>query len=246
MFTHQQIEKLIFIDIETVSGLAEFSALEPEMQFFWEKKARQYYKAENDPNFDVNRSYSEKAGLFSEFNRVVCVSFGYIRFQGGQAQAKIKSIYSKDEKAILSETSELLKQNKPADYRLCGHNIKEFDCPTLARRMLINGISPLPPSLNNYGKKPWEVNHIDTMALWKFGDFKSYTSLALLCHLFNIPSPKTDVDGSQVTSLYWQQNSDLKAIAEYCQKDVQATMNLVLRFANMELLREENVVMENL
>lgn len=244
MFTHQQIEKLIFIDIETVSGSAEFSALEPEMQSFWEKKARQYYKAENDPDFDVNRSYSEKAGLFSEFNRVVCVSFGYIQFQEGQAQATIKSIYDHDEKAILLKAAELLKQNKLTNYRLCGHNINGFDCPTLARRMLINGIFPLPSSLNNYGKKPWEVNRIDTMELWRFGDFKSYTSLALLCHLFNIPSPKTEVDGSQVTSLYWQQNSNLKKIAEYCQKDVQATMNLVLCFANMELLREDKVKIE--
>lgn len=237
MFKPNDIEKFLFLDIETAPGMAQFQDLDPEMQKCWEKKARQYYKVEPEVEFDVESAYFEKAGLFAEFNRVVCVSTGYILWTEGKPVGYTQSFCGTDEKAILSAINDLLNKPLLSDYCLCGHNIKEFDSPVLARRMLINDISPLPSSLNNYGKKPWQVPHIDTLELWKFGDFKNYTSLALLTHLFNIPSPKTNVDGSQVGKLYWQ-DKDYQGIAEYCEGDVQATMNLVLRLSGLTIVHD--------
>ena len=210
------------------------------MQDFWEDKARQYYKAEDDPDFDTPSSYKEKAGLFAEFNRVVCVSTGYIRWSNdGKAVGRTKSFYGADEKAILSEIASLLSSSKLVGYTLCGHNIKGFDIPVLARRMLINQVLPLPKILQVYDKKPWEIPFKDTMELWRFGDFKNYTKLVLLAKLFDIPSPKMDMDGSHVGDLYWS-GDNYEKIARYCEADVRATMNLVLRWSGMELLTENS------
>ncbi|MCS7292289.1 MAG: ribonuclease H-like domain-containing protein [Gloeomargarita sp. SKYBB_i_bin120] len=236
MFTRQQIEKFLFLDIETAPAKAEFAELDEEMQLFWEKKARQYYKVGPQAEFDVASAYVEKAAFFSEFNRVVCVAFGYIRWVDDQPLAHLQSFCEFDEKDVLLKTQQLLSQPRTQDYTLCGHNIKEFDCPVLARRMLIHGILPLPRQLNNYGKKPWEIPHVDTMELWRFGEMKNHTSLALLARLFNIPSPKADMDGSQMFQLYWRERN-LPKIKEYCEGDVRATMNLVLRLSGMPLLR---------
>ncbi|APB32831.1 3'-5' exonuclease, PolB [Gloeomargarita lithophora Alchichica-D10] len=238
MFTQSQIEKLLFIDIETASNAPQFQDLSPKMQGFWERKARQYYKISVDEEFDVSASYLEKAGIFAEFNRVVCVCFGYIRWEKNAPAGTFKTFYNQDEKQVLLDTAQTLNQPKSSQYQLCGHNIKEFDTPVLARRMLIHGVQPLPKSLNNYGKKPWEVKHLDTLELWKFGDFKNFTSLDLLTHLLHIPSPKGDMDGAQVGVVFWQEQN-LEKIAQYCQKDVQATMNLILRLSNMPLIQDE-------
>jgi uncharacterized protein YprB with RNaseH-like and TPR domain len=122
---------------------------------------------------------------------------------------------------------------------LCAHNGKEFDYPYLIRRILINGLE-VPSILNLSGKKPWEVNHIDTMELWKFGDYKHYTSLELLATVFGISSPKDDINGSDVGRVYWQEN-DLQRIVKYCQKDVVTIVNLLLRFKGKPMMGEESI-----
>jgi len=238
MFTRAEIEGLLFLDIETARNWDKFEELDADMQGFWEDKARQYYKAEGDPDFDIPYSYKEKAGLFAEFNRVVCVSIGYISWSDdSKAVGYIQSFYGNDEKKILSDTADLLRNPKTCRYTLCGHNIKGFGIPVLARRMLINQVLPLPKILQVYDKKTWEIPVKDTMELWRFGDFRNYTKLALLAKLFDIPSQKRDMDGSQVGDLYWSGGSYEK-IASYCEADVRTTMNLVLRWSGMELLTE--------
>ena len=122
---------------------------------------------------------------------------------------------------------------------LCAHNGKEFDFPYLCRRLIINGI-PIPAILNTSGKKPWEVCHLDTLELWKFGDFKSFTSLNLLAHTLGIPTPKDDIDGSKVWSVYWN-DKDLKRIVNYCQKDVITVAQILLKFQGGVLIRQENI-----
>src|SRR4030095_4613428 len=122
---------------------------------------------------------------------------------------------------------------------LCAHNGKEFDFPFLARRMVINQI-PLPAVLDTPGKKPWEVNHLDTMELWKFGDYKSYTSLLLLATILGIPTPKDDINGSIVWKVYWQ-DKDLDRIVRYCQKDVLTVAQIMLRFKGEALLTDADI-----
>jgi DNA polymerase elongation subunit (family B) len=161
------------------------------------------------------------AAIFAEFGKVVCISAGYIYNKKGKEHLKLKSFYNDDESILLNDFSSLLASWNKLDRTLCGHNIKEFDIPYIARRMLINGI-PLPDMLNIAGKKPWEVQFLDTLELWKFGDYKNFTSLNLLTAVFDIPTPKDDIDGSMVGSVYYE-TGDLKRIASFCEKDVIAT-----------------------
>ncbi|MGZ2370224.1 3'-5' exonuclease [Ancylomarina sp. YFZ004] len=229
-----KIEDLLFIDIETVSGEADFDKISPKLQDLWEKKSN-YFRDEEQTASDV---YG-RAGIYSEFGKVVCISTGVIVRQAGEKHFKVKSYYSHDEKQLLADFGEMLDRfcSKPTK-NLCAHNGKEFDFPYIARRMLINGLK-LPKALNIAGKKPWEIKFIDTMELWKFGDYKHYTSLALLCEIFNIPTPKDDIDGSMVGQVYWEED-DLERIAIYCEKDILATAQLFLRYKGEGLIPEVN------
>jgi hypothetical protein len=229
-----KIEDLLFIDIETVSCEADFDKVSPKLQDLWEKKSN-YFRNEEQTASDV---YG-RAGIYSEFGKVVCISTGVIVRQAGEKHFKVKSYYGHDEKQLLADFGEMLDRfcSKPTK-NLCAHNGKEFDLPYIARRMLINGLK-LPKALNIAGKKPWEIKFIDTMELWKFGDYKHYTSLALLCEIFNIPTPKDDIDGSMVGHVYWEED-DLERIAIYCEKDILATAQLFLRYKGEDLIPEIN------
>jgi DNA polymerase elongation subunit (family B) len=143
-------------------------------------------------------------------------------------------------KVLLEDFAELLNHhyNRP-NHLLCGHNAKEFDFPYIARRMLINRIK-LPSILDMAGKKPWEIRHLDTMELWKFGDFKNYTSLDLLTAIFNIPTPKDDIDGSEVWSVYWK-DKDLERIKTYCEKDTIAVVQIFLSYMGSDLIPEKQI-----
>ncbi|PID87842.1 MAG: 3'-5' exonuclease [Bacteroidia bacterium] len=226
--------QILFLDIETVTGESTFDRLSERMQNLWKKKAAPLTRdAEEDPETLYNR-----AAIYAEFGKIVCISVGFL---AKDRTLRLKSFCGKNEKKILTEFSLLLNTHYNDDQKyLCAHNGKEFDYPYIARRMLINGI-PLPRLLNISGKKPWEVRHLDTMEMWKFGDFKSYTSLELLTEIFGIPSPKTDIDGSQVSEIFWQQ-SDLKRITSYCEKDVTAVVQLYLSYRNKELIPEEKII----
>lgn len=225
--------QILFLDIETVPSCAEFNDLTPAMQKLWEKKSKYLIKSEEE----TPASIYQKAGIYSEFGKIICISAGF--FTGNTF--RIKSFYGDNETELLNNFNSLLNKsyNAPDKY-LCAHNGKEFDYPYIARRMLINDIK-LPEILNFAGKKPWEIRHLDTLELWKFGDYKHYTSLELLTAVFNIPTPKDDIDGSMVADIYYKEK-DLKRIAVYCEKDVVAVAQLFLRYKNQELIKDENII----
>jgi len=227
---------VLFLDIETVSAYRSFDEVPERMKDLWQKKAKSLSKSE-----DVDAAeYYERAGIYSEFGKIVCISIGGIYEKNKERFFRLKSFYGDDEKQILSEFNDLLRKSYSAENKyLCGHNAKEFDFPYIARRTLINGLK-IPPPLDISGKKPWEVKHLDTMDLWRFGDYKSYTSLNLLTAVFNIPSPKDDIDGSEVGRVYWQEN-DIERIAKYCEKDVLAVAQLFLKYKGEALIDEKNV-----
>jgi uncharacterized protein YprB with RNaseH-like and TPR domain len=228
-----QLDKVLFLDIETVPETYQYADLSPETAHLFDAKNARY----RTDTKDEATVYNEKAGIYAEFGKIVCISVGFVH--GGQLgrSMHIKSFAHDDEETLLRQFVRLLEDNyaSPA-HRLCGHNSKEFDIPFICRRLLIHGI-PLPAILNLAGKKPWEIQHLDTMELWKFGDYKAYTSLALLCHIFKIPTPKDDISGADVARVYYEEN-DLQRITTYCEKDVIALIQLFLRMNGAPLIDE--------
>ena len=234
MLQNINYNKILFFDIETVPLTYEFKDLEERAQGLWDRKTR--FLQERD-NLSPDELY-EKAGIYAEFGKVVCISMGFVLQKEGETQIRVKSIANKNEKILLQEYIDLLNSyyNSP-DFLFCAHNGKEFDIPFLCRRILINGLK-LPFILNVAGKKPWEIKHLDTMELWKFGDFKNYTSLDLLTYIFNIPTPKDDMDGSQVAKVFYEEKN-LDRIIHYCEKDVIATIQLFRKYQGDSIIDEE-------
>jgi len=235
MLENIKIEDVMFLDIETVPQLASFDDLDPAMQNLWEKKSKQFRTSEQ-----TAADAYERAGIYSEFGKIICISVGYIKEKNPFA-FRLKSFYGDDEKLLLTDFSGMLQKftrtNKEAV--LCAHNGKEFDFPYIARRMIINNMI-IPEILDNAGKKPWEVKLLDTMDLWKFGDYKNYTSLDLLTSVLGIPTPKDDIDGSMVASVYYDEN-DIKRIVYYCEKDVLAIGRVLLRFMNLPSFGDDRI-----
>ena len=231
------LSHVLFLDIETVSGYPDYESMPEDWQYLWEDKTKFQRKDEYSPS----EFYPMRAGILAEFDKIVCVSVGFIHHEGNQMEFRVKSFYGNDEKILLQEFAQLLARHYHGpQFRLCAHNGKEFDFPYIARRMLILGLE-IPEILNLAGKKPWEVQHLDTMELWKFGDFKNYTSLKLLAASFGIPTPKDDIDGSMVGAVYYQEN-DLERIKVYCEKDTLTVAQLLLRFQGLPLITENNVI----
>jgi DNA polymerase elongation subunit (family B) len=220
------LNDILFIDIETVSSVANYSKLDNRFKDLWAKKMRWQTEKENK----TPKELYGKAAIWAEFGKIVCISAGYIiEDKKGNKKFRLKSFYGHKEKGILLNFAKLLNTHfNGKNHLLCAHNGKEFDFPYIARRMLIHGIR-LPAILDLSGKKSWEVKHIDTLEMWKFGDYKHYTSLDLLAALFNIPSPKEQIDGSMVNHIYWEENN-LEKIAEYCQRDVITICKLYMKF----------------
>ena len=236
MLEHIQSKNVLFLDIETVPQVYNFADLDEAKQKLYDSKTR--YKQQKG-NLSVEDVY-ESAGILAEFGKIVCISVGFLADEGNKPQLRLKSFYGHDEKGILVNFSDLLNDHyNTSRHLLCAHNGKEFDFPYLARRMLINGLA-LPNALDTAGKKPWEVNHLDTMELWKFGDYKHYTSLSLLTNIFDIPTPKDDITGADVARVYWE-DQDVERIATYCEKDVQATVQLFRRYKGQPLIAEGNI-----
>ena len=234
MLQNINYNKILFFDIETVPLTYEFKDLEERAQGLWDRKTR--FLQERD-NLSPDELY-EKAGIYAEFGKVVCISMGFVLQKEGETQIRVKSIANENEKILLQEYIDLLNSyyNSP-DFLFCAHNGKEFDIPFLCRRILINGLK-LPFMLNVAGKKPWEIKHLDTMELWKFGDYKNYTSLDLLTYIFNIPTPKDDMDGSQVAKVFYEEKN-LDRIIHYCEKDVIATIQLFRKYQGDSIIDEE-------
>lgn len=239
MLNNLNLNKTLFIDIETVSAKPNYKELDLHWQQLWEKKANYIIKEEES----IEDTYS-RAAIYAEFGKVICISLGFLYTENDTLQFRVKSFYGHNEKELLTKFVNLLnaKFNSP-DYLLCAHNGKEFDFPYLGRRILINGLK-LPYLLDIAGRKPWEVQHLDTLQLWKFGDYKHYTSLELLSGLFNIESPKQEISGADVGRLYWEENK-LKAIVEYCENDVIAVVQLLLSFKGMNKLSTQNITRVN-
>lgn len=231
MLEQLDLLNLMVLDIETVPQYATHDELPEHIQKLWDAKTQYQRKEETSANF------YERAGIWAEFGKIVCISVGVFT-KDVPTGFRVKSFAGHDERELLVRFALMLK-DRPANLVLCAHNGKEFDFPYICRRMLIHGVK-LPTQLQIAGKKPWEINHIDTMELWKFGDYKSYTSLSLLTAIFNIPTPKDDIDGSQVAHVYWNEDQ-LDRISTYCQKDVVATAQLLRRFRGQDLIADENI-----
>jgi DNA polymerase elongation subunit (family B) len=235
MLEQYDLNNLMVLDIETVPQYSSYDQLPEHMKKLWDHKT-QYQRKE-----ETAEEFYERAGIWAEFGKVICISVG-IFTKSGATGLRVKSFSSHDEKELLIKFADLLR-SQPSNLILCAHNGKEFDFPYICRRMLINGVQ-MPPQLEISGKKPWEVNHLDTMELWKFGDYKSYTSLSLLTAIFDIPTPKDDIDGSIVGHVYWVENN-LERIVTYCQKDVIATAQLLRRYRGEELISDDYITLIN-
>lgn len=229
-----KLENILFLDIETVPLHPNYNNLSEEGQQLFADKTSYQRKETSAADF------YERAGIWAEFGKIICLSVGYFTsLQSKPRQFCITSFYG-EESEILTNFSQLLNTHFSRPYhRLCAHNGKEFDFPYIARRMMVHGLE-LPQALQIARKKPWEVPHLDTMELWKFGDYKNYTSLKLLTHTLNIPSPKTDIDGSQVAQVYYRDNN-LERIVRYCEQDVLAVAQIILRFARRPLLTDDEI-----
>lgn len=235
MIDNLKNEDILFLDIETVPQYAEYTQAPKEFKEFWDKKSQ---KIGNDSQ--TPEELFQRAGIYAEFGKIICISAGLIVNKGDQQFFRIKSFANVDERILLTEFADMLdKFSSKQQATLCAHNGKEFDFPYIARRMLINGIK-LPALLDVAGKKPWEVKFLDTMELWKFGDFKHYTSLNLLAYVFNVPTPKDDIDGSMVADVYYKEK-DLDRIVKYCEKDVLTVAQLFLRYRNQPIIAEKNI-----
>lgn len=247
MVNHIDATKILFLDIETVSGVASYADLNEDMQELWKHKARSVLKRWNGEEItdeEYAQSYLDAAGIFAEFGKIVCISVGvvYRDKDSKKLGIRLKSYADRDEQKLLTEFNELLTQyyDNPNQYYICGHNIKEFDVPYMCRRMVVNRLS-FPKMLDIAGKKPWETKHLlDTLELWKFGDRKNFTSLKLLAAVLGFPSPKDDIDGSMVGRVFWDED-DVERIAVYCEKDVLATTQLFLRYQLKPLIEDEMV-----
>ena len=239
----EHINGILFVDIETVPVEPAYHLLTEGMQKEWVRKAK-LLKNIQDVNTEPATLFSDKAGVFSEFAKVVCIGIGSLYQQGNGWKMRLKTLTGDNEKILLNDFCALIERFllRHKDFRFCGHNIKEFDIPFLCRRMVINGIA-LPLCMQTYGKKPWEVNHLDTLELWKFGDYKNFTSLSLLAEVLGIPSPKTDLDGSMVAGVYWVDN-DLPRIASYCLQDVYTSAKVYLRLAGYNDIDPEAVFVD--
>jgi 3'-5' exonuclease len=236
----EDYKNILFLDIETVAATDDYASLDERLKVQWARKAN-FFRQRDEGQTD-EALFHERAGIYAEFGKIIVVGIGkFAESEGGQRILKTKYFASHDEGKMLEELKTALeKMDQSQPLKLCAHNGREFDFPYLSRRMLVNGI-PLPQVLNLSGKKSWDIPHLDTMEMWKFGDYKHYTSLDLLATIFNIPTSKGELDGSKVNQVYYR-DKDLKKIAEYCVGDVVAVAQLFLRIKGLPLIPAENII----
>ena len=235
------LANILFLDVETVPLYPGYEELDGDTLKLWDTKASTLSKYHDGAS---PQELYPRAGIYAEFGKIVCISCGFIQDSGHEKKIALKSFYGHDEKLLLTEFTTMLNRwSADGDKLLCAHNGKEFDFPYICRRLVIHYL-PIPGILNSSGKKPWEIAHLDTMEMWKFGDFKSFTSLNLLAYTLGIPTPKDDIDGSRVWEVYWKEK-DLERIVTYCQKDVLTTAQVYLRIQGDTIIRSENVLIKN-
>ncbi len=237
MLHNLDIDEILFIDIETVPVKPEYRNLDEKWQQLWDHKMRN--QIDDDEPAEV---LYDRAGIYAEFGRIICISAGYVFQKNNELYFRVKSFYDEDERTLLQNFfTSLAAFSRAGKRRICAHNGQEFDFPYISRRALVNDL-PLPEIFDISGAKPWEIKDklIDTLQLWKFGDYKHYTSLSLLCELFNIPTPKDDIDGSQVARIYWEEH-DINRIKKYCEKDTLAVANVLLKYKGDRVIPAENM-----
>ena len=230
-----RLDHILFLDIETVPEHNNFQNLDEEMQHLWELKTQYQRKDEYTPE-----AFYERAGIWAEFGKIVCISVGYFITKADVRNFRVTSFFGEEKKILLDFNNLLNNHFNQPQYLLCGHNAKEFDFPFIARRMIINEVN-IPNKLNLFGKKPWEIAHLDTLELWKFGDYKHFTSLKLLTKILGIPTSKDDIDGSQVAHVFYVEK-DIDRIVTYCEKDVIAVAQVFLKFRKEDLLIEDEII----
>ena len=235
MIRKLNLENILFLDIETVPEEQHFHDLNDEKKALWESKSK-YQRREE---FSAEEFY-DRAGIWAEFGKIVCISVGHFKMEADVRKFRVTSFYGEEYKILMDFKMLLNSHFNQNNHLLCAHNGKEFDFPYIARRIIIHNIE-LPQKLNLFGKKPWEVPHLDTLELWKFGDYKNYTSLKLLTHVLGIPSPKDDIDGSEVYSVYYE-NKEIERIVVYCEKDTIAVAQVFLRLRGDEILNDNEIV----
>jgi len=235
MISKLNLENILFLDIETVPEQQNFSDLDRTKQELWEHKSKYQRKDEF-----TAEEYYPSAGIWAEFGKIICISVGYFTFQNNVRTFRVISFYGEEAKILKDFKNLLISHFSQTKHLLCAHNGKEFDFPYIARRMIINNIE-LPYKLNLFGKKPWEVPHLDTLDLWKFGDYKNYTSLKLLTNVLGIPSPKDDIDGSEVYRVFYEEN-EIDRIINYCEKDTIAVAQILLRLRGDEILQDDEII----
>lgn len=233
------MKQIIFLDIETVPFSNNYDALSDRLKSNWSRKANYLRTDAFDSDNDL---YTTKAGIFAEFGRIVCISVGILVLSEAGKQVRIKSFFGHNEKQLLLEFTDLINTKmKGKDIFFCAHNGKEFDFPYLCRRLLINRLN-IPEVLNISNKKPWEIKHLDTLEMWKFGDYKHYTSLDLLAAVFEIPTSKDDIDGSQVASVYYGEENGIERVKKYCEKDVAVLAQVYLSLTSQEHIPDDGFV----
>lgn len=235
MIRKLNIENILFLDIETVPEEKSFNNLEEDKRKLWEEKSK--YQRKED--FTAEEFY-DRAGIWAEFGKIICISAGFFTFKNDVRNFRVTT-FQGDEEKLLRDFSSLLDSHfyKP-QHLLCAHNGKEFDFPFIARRLIIHNI-PIPAKLDLFGKKPWEVPHLDTLELWKFGDYKHYTSLKLLTNVLGVPSPKEDINGADVCNVYYV-DQDLGRIIKYCERDVVAIAQVILKMRQDPLLTDAEII----
>lgn len=229
------LDSILFLDIETVPEKRDFAQLSTLEQELWAAKTR-YRRQEGEKPSE----FYKNAGIWAEFGKILCISAGFFNFSAKNRSFRITS-FQGEEAVLLGAFVQLLESHfNKRHHRLCAHNGKEFDFPFITRRLLINGI-PVPQQLQHFGKKPWEVPHLDTMELWKFGDFKHYTSLKLLAHKLSVPEPKEDMDGSMVRDVFYEEG-DLERIIRYCEQDVITVARVFIKLQGGQALEDKEIV----
>jgi len=235
MLTKIRLQNILFLDIETVPEQISFKELSEEEKELFDAKTK--FQRKEDENLE---DFYQKAGIWAEFGKIVCISVGFFTFKNDIRHFRVTSFFGKEPNLLIDFSNLVHNYFSLPQHVLCGHNAKEFDFPYIARRMIIHGLK-LPEKLNLFGKKPWEVPHLDTMELWKFGDYKHYTSLKLLTNILAIPSPKDDINGGDVARVFYQEK-DIDRIINYCQKDVIAVAQIILRLRREPILEESEII----
>ncbi len=230
-------ENLLIIDIETVPIYKSYTELGENMQKLWDRKSQ---KLEPE-NTNTEATFAKYAGIYAEFGKIICIGLGYFIKKDNEYTLKIKTLSGHDEKTLLEEFATVCnKFFKGSEKQFCGHNIREFDIPYICRRSFINQVY-LPSILTDLqNKKPWENPMLDTLQFWKFGEYKNFTSVDLLSSVLHIPTPKDDIDGSEVANVYWQQNN-LERIVKYCSKDIVTVGQILMRLNGMKLMNEQEI-----